>query len=119
MKLVSLVLAASLLMASTSFAGADDEYAALVGKQTIARSVVAKKLVDRESREAISLALETGKAKLGTMECDRATGKDVCVIELYILDDETTPDAEEALYFLRTTIIQGTVVAAELELVAG
>lgn len=94
-------------------------YSVEVGVQVIARTVVDKNLVDKEAREVLLLALETGRAAFGKMECDRATGKDICAIDVFIKDDETTEEAEETLYRLDVRVYQGTVTSALWTLIAG
>lgn len=120
MKLLMMIVLTAL---STSTVQAHDQelttYSSEVGVQAIARAVVDKNLVDEEARETLLLALETGRATLGKMECDRATGKDICAIEVMILDDETTEEAEETLYRLDVHVYQGTATSAVWTLIAG
>ena len=91
----------------------------LVGPQVIARTVVEKKIVDRDARSTIKMALETDKAGLGSMECDRNLGIDICHISVFIKDDETTSEAEETSYRLDVSLREGKVLAATWSLVAG
>lgn len=107
------------MTAANSFASDFANYSAEVGVQAIARTVVEKKLVDSDARKVIKLALETGKAGFGKMDCDRGLGSDYCSFDVFIKDDETTEEAEETLYRLDVRIYQGSVVSAKWELVAG
>lgn len=92
---------------------------ASVGVKVIARSVVDKKLVDKEAREVLMLALQTGRASFGAMECDRAAGIDACAISVFIHDDPATDEAEETMYQLDVHVFEGTVTSAKFELIAG
>jgi hypothetical protein len=121
MALVSI--SATVAFAGGGSVGSDKEdelsRSADVGVRVIARSVVDKKLVDKESRSVLILALETGRASFGAMECDRAVGTDGCAISVFVHDDPTTDEAEETVYQLDVNIYQGTVKSAKLELIAG
>lgn len=114
-----MIIAATALMFSTAHASSVTEYAAEVGVQAIARDVVQKRLVPAAARATLRLALETGRATLGKMQCDRALGTDVCVMDVMVLDDQTTAEAEETLYRLEVHVIQGSVHSARWELIAG
>lgn len=113
------VMALSTCVISTAFASEEEEYSAAVGVQAIARAVVEKKLVDIGARKTIAMALETGKAGLGKMECDRGLGSDYCFFDVFIKDDETTKEAEETLYRLDVRLREGKVVSATWNLIAG
>lgn len=122
---LALTLALSLGFSVVGFSNAqassseDMKYAAAVGAQAIARTVVEKRLVGSRARAVLRLALESGKASLGDMTCDRATGKDLCSMYVSTPDDETTEEAEETLYQLNVRIYEGKVVSASFELIAG
>lgn len=121
-KLVALCLVAMTFSFNTVKASEAAEvaaYSAEVGVQAIARAVIEKKLVNREARKVILLALETGKAGLGKMECDPALGADVCSFAVFIKDDKTTPDAEEAVFQLDVNFREGKITSAKFELIAG
>ncbi len=117
-----ILMAALFGISSISFAGqneSDKAYSANVGVTVVVRSIVEKKLVDSETTKLLKLALETGTVVLGEMTCDRATGNDYCTIDVTVKDDESTKEAEESLYQLSIRIIQGEVISAELNLIAG
>lgn len=116
MKLITLM---AVMSFSVAHASEVEKYSAQTGVQVIARSVVSKKLVDPFARKVIRLALETGRAEFGAMECDRALGTDICSLDVTVKDDETTDDAEETTYRLNVHIYQGTVRSATWELIAG
>jgi hypothetical protein len=118
MKIQSVLLGLTILL-STSAVFADARYSAEVGVQAIARTVVEKKLVNNSARSVIKLALETGKAGFGKMTCDRALGTDHCSFDVFIKDDESTPDAEETLYRLDVRLLQGKVSSAVWNMIAG
>lgn len=119
MKAIILSSMIALLSISSVFATESSEYATKVGIQAIARTVVEKKLVDAEAQSVLKLALETGRAEFGSMECERGLGSDYCTIEVSTLDDESTDEAEETLYYLSVRLIQGKVYSASWELIAG
>lgn len=119
MKFQGLFLTVLFFVSSISFASENTNYSNQVGVQFIARSIVEKRLVKAEAREVILLALETGKAGFGNMECDRATGNDYCSFDVFIKDDKSTPDAEETLYRLDVRFIQGKLISAEWHMIAG
>lgn len=119
MKFMKLITVMTVMSFSMVQASEIKKYSVQTGVQVIARSVVTKKLVDTYARKVILLALETGRAEFGTMECDRALGTDVCSVDVSILDDERTVEAEETTYRLSVRIYQGTVRSASWELIAG
>jgi hypothetical protein len=90
-----------------------------IGVKVIARSVVDKKLVDADARKVLMLALQTGRAVFGAMECDRASGIDACAISVFVKDDESTDEAEETAYQLDVHVFEGTVTSAQFSLIAG
>lgn len=108
---------ATTLFASSAFAA--NRAGAAAGVQVVVRSVVDKKLVVAPARSILRLALETGRASLSDMSCDRALGADVCSIYVTTKDDPATDEAEETTYGLIVTIRQGVVVSARWTLVAG
>ena len=118
MKAHSVLLGLTFLL-STTAVFADARYSAEVGVQAIARSVVEKKLVNKDAQIVLKMALETGRAALGKMTCDRALGADVCSFDVFIKDDESTSEAEETLYRLDVRLRQGTVSSATWNNIAG
>ena len=113
----SLVLALSFF--SIAHASEVTKYNASVGVESIARTVVEKELVNQEASQIILLALETGKADLGEMKCERGLGSDYCSFDVFIKDDYSTDEAEEAFFRLDVRIYQGNVVSATWNLIAG
>lgn len=119
MKLQQFAISLLLTAFCVQSAFATDRASAATAVTVVARTVVEKKLVNADARRVLRLALETGRATLGDMTCDRALGSDFCLIDVAVLDDETTEEAEETLYRLRVSIREGKVVSARWELIAG
>ncbi|MBL7689914.1 MAG: hypothetical protein JNJ49_17900 [Bdellovibrionaceae bacterium] len=118
MRFASLVLVAALSTFSVAQASTAAEYASKVGVEVIAKTVINKKLVDRDARSVLKLALETGRAKFEPMECDRAAGHDICVVDVYHTES-SDENSIVSVYRLTVDIRQGNVISAIWERMAG
>lgn len=104
---------------TSAHASKASDYSSAVGVQVIARTVLEKKLLSRYAQKVLELALETDKVELGKMECSRKADVDHCWIEVFVLDDETTEEAEETVYLLDVQLRKGEVISASWNIIAG
>jgi hypothetical protein len=117
--IATILLSLATISAHASHNDENQSYSAEVGVQVIVRSVINEKFLNSEVTADLELALETSKAVLGKMECDRATGTDICSIQVFVKNDPSTVDAEETYYLLVVNIQKGVVTSARVEDFAG
>lgn len=116
--------------ASASETEGAQDHALLLGELAM-RQVLSRKLLGADSNKGyvrLKALLEGQDAlkgtgivgvKMGSVICERALGKDECDIEIFDLDDKSTPEEEESVWKLRVNIFQGTVTSAKFGLTAG
>ncbi len=115
-KIVTIV--AGLIVSTSAIAQSSNEqtiYNSHVGAQVIARVILDKGFAKNEAKQVIKMALESGKAQLGEMVCDRAAGLDHCTFKVSLLKDSGLSVIKMDVLEIRAHIYQGKVTSAQLQ----